>query len=345
MATIDEVARRAGVGVGTVSRVLNGRPRVAPATRERVLAVIAELDYHPSPAARGLSLGRTSTIGVVVAFVTQLSVVERIRGVVDAVGGSDYDLVLFPVTSPAQRDETFRRLARGGVVDGVIAVSLPPRNDEVDRFQAAGRPLVLVDAADHRLPSVLTDDVEGGRLAVQHLLDLGHRRIAFLAEVHDPGFGFTAYSRREHGYRGALAAAGVPVDPGLVRSGPYGRDTARRLTRDLLDRDDPPTAVFAASDTQALAVIEAAEQAGWRVPRDLSVVGFDDTEVAPHAGLTTVAQPLHRSGVRGAELLIGAIGGHGAPPARELLPVSVVVRRTTGVGGRPAERTLTQTVH
>lgn len=339
MATIDEVARRAGVGVGTVSRVLNGRPRVAPATRERVLSIIAELDYHPSAAARGLSLGRTSSVGVIVPFVTQLSVVERVRGIVQALGGSGYDMVLFAVETPSQRDDVFRRVAIGGPVDGVLVVSLPPRDDELDRLGAAGRPAVLVDAAHPRLPSVVTDDVEGGCLATDHLLALGHRRIAFVGDAPDPAFGFSACRMREQGYRTSMAAAGVAVDEALVRRGPHGREVAHALTRALLELREPPTAVFASSDTQALGVLEAAGFAGYRVPEDLSVVGYDDIEVAPYAGLSTVSQPLLESGTRGARLLLEALDGHQGPPAREQLPLTLVPRRTTGpVGGRAPGR-------
>lgn len=335
MATIDQVARRAGVGVGTVSRVLNGRPRVAPATRERVLEVIAELDYHPSAAARGLSLGRTCSIGVIVPFVTQLSVVERVRGVVQALSGSGYDLLLFAVETPGQRDDVFRRVAIGGPVDGVLVVSLPPRDDELDRLGAAGRSVVLIDAGDPRTPSVVIDDVDGGRLATQHLLALGHRRIAFVGDAPDRAFGFSACRMRERGYREAMAGAGVDVDEALVRRGPHGREVAHGLTRALLELDEPPTAVFASSDTQALGVLEAAGLAGFDVPDDLSVVGFDDIEVAPYAGLSTVSQPLQQSGTCGAELLLAALAGEPSPPVRVELPLHLVPRRSSGPVGTP----------
>jgi len=339
MATIDEVARRAGVGIGTVSRVLNGRPRVAPATRERVLSVIAELDYRPSAAARGLSLGRTSSVGIIVPFVTQLSVVERIRGIVRALDGSGYDMVLFAVETPSQRDDAFRRVGIGGPVDGVLVVSLPPRDDELHRLAAAGRPVVLVDASHPRLPSVVTDDAEGGRLATEHLLTLGHRRVAFVGDAPDPAFGFSACRLRERGYRSAMHAAGAPVDEALVRRGSHGREVAHGLTRALLGLREPPTAVFASSDTQALGVLEAAGLAGFRVPEDLSVVGFDDIEVAPYAGLSTVSQPLQESGTCGAELLLAALGSDSLAPVRRQLPLTLVPRRSSGpVAGRAPGR-------
>ncbi|MET1000755.1 MAG: LacI family DNA-binding transcriptional regulator, partial [Acidimicrobiia bacterium] len=146
MATINDVAARAGVGVSTVSRVLNRSPRVSDATRTRVLAAIEELSYRPNPMARGLSRGRCQTLGVVVPFFTHASAVERLRGVVAALDGSRYDLVLFNVESPTHRDEHFAALTRRDRADGLLVLSMPPPADDLSRLAAAGVPVVLVDA-------------------------------------------------------------------------------------------------------------------------------------------------------------------------------------------------------
>lgn len=327
--TITEVAQRAGVGIGTVSRVLNHSPRVTETTRGRVLAVIEELDFRPSAVAQRLSRGRTQTIGVVVPFFTRPSAVERLRGLVDVVGASAYDLVLFAIETRAQRDEHLCGLSRGDRADGLVVVSLAPTDKEVDRFERAGVAVVLVDARHPRLTHLTVDDVRGGRLATEHLLELGHRRIAFVGDATTEPFGFTSSVDRLQGYRQALAAAGIRGRPEYVRHGPHGRPIAHRLTDELLTLPEPPTAVFAASDTQAVGVLEAAGVAGVRVPDDLSVVGFDDVEIAAYVGLTTVRQPLADSGARSARLLLKTLESGSAGVRGVELPLEIVVRRST----------------
>jgi len=327
--TIRDVARQAGVGVGTVSRVLNNSPLVSEVTRRKVLAVIAELDYRPSPVARSLSSGRTRTIGVIAAFFTRPAFVEKLRGVEAVLAQSQYDLVLFNVETPAQRDEYFRSVPRRERVDGLIVISLPPDDHDVTRFRQAGIPILLVDTRHPALSHVVIDDVAGGRMATQHLIDLGHRRIAFVGDVVNTPFRFTSSRDRYQGYCEALAQAGIPVRSEYYKQGPHGRHVAHRLTEELLALPDPPTAIFAASDTQAMGVMEAARAAGFRVPEDLSIVGYDDIEVAPYLGLTTVHQPMYQMGMRGVELLLEVVEEPKDGPVVEVLPVELVVRSST----------------
>ena len=332
MATITEVARKAGVGVATVSRVLNGSPAVRTATRQRVLDAIADLAYAPNPAARALSTGRTLSVGVIAPFFTSPSVMERLRGVSHVLASAGYQLVLFDVERPGQDSASFRTLPSG--LDGLLSISLCPPAADLDRFAAAGMPVVLVDHPHETLPSVHTDDVAGGRLATEHLLGLGHRRIAFVGDFEHNYHGFTSSAMRRSGYEQALTAAGLGVDPSLVRRAAHGREPAAVLARELLCSHEPPTAIFAVSDTQATGVLEAAEELGVDVPGDLSVIGYDDIELARYAGLTTVAQPLEESGERAAELLLAALDG-GACVGRQL-PVELVVRSTTAEAGSAA---------
>lgn len=330
MVTIADVAAHAGVGAGTVSRVLNESPRVSESTRARVRAAIADLDYRPNPLARGLSRGRCQTLGVVVPFFTHASAVERLRGVVAALDGSRYDLVLFNVESPVHRDEHFATLTRRDRADGLVIMSLPPPSTSLERLAAAGVPTVLLDTRGPGVPSVVTDDVEGGRLATLHLLELGHRRIGFLGDDPDNPLGFSSSTAREQGYREIMAEAGLPITAADVCHGPHVRTVARELADRLLSSPDRPTAVFAASDTQALGVLEAARTAGLDVPADLSVVGFDDVEVSGYAGLTTVRQPLFESGRLAAELLLESLDAE-APlgESQHRLGLELVVRSTT----------------
>jgi DNA-binding LacI/PurR family transcriptional regulator len=327
--TIRDVAREAGVSVATVSRVLNELPGVSLATRDHVRSTMARLGYRRSAIARNLSVGRAQAIGVVAPFFTSASVVERVRGISDRLVERSYDLVLFDVETVRQRADAFHDFASRARVDGLIVISLPLSDDEVATVRHTGLPVVLVDIGHPDLAHVVIDDVHGGELATRHLLAKGHQRIAFIGDLPANPFGFTSSERRREGFRRALANAGITPDDGLEFRGPHGREHARALAYEVLDRKPRPTAVFAASDIQAFGVLEAARELGLRVPDDVAVVGFDDIEPAATVGLTTVRQPLRQSGVRGAELLLAAIEGGERAPIAEFEPLDVVQRLTT----------------
>lgn len=328
-ATIADVASRAGVGASTVSRVLNGG-QVSGRARARVLAAIDDLEYRPRASARSLVTGSTQTLALVIPFFTHPSAVERMRGVLAAVDETAYDLVICNVANVSQRDEYLGPGAPLDRSDGLLLVSLAPRDKEVDAFRRAGAPVVLLDAFHPGLPCLRIDDVAGGLMATRHLIGLGHERIAFVGDRGDSGLGFVSSDHRRDGYRRALQDAGIPIRHELERDGPHDRLVAHRLTRELLALDEPPTAIFAASDTQALGVLEAAGIEGFDVPGDLSVVGFDDVEVASYVGLTTVHQPLEESGRRAVERLVAVLSEQDGHPCEERFELELMVRRTTG---------------
>ena len=322
--------------MGTVSRVLNGGNNVRETTRDRVHEAIDELGFRPSPAARALSRGRASTIGVTAPHLTRPSVVERLRGVVETLGTSTYDLGLATVESGEQRAHRIADLCQRDRVDGAIIISLAPTDSEADRLIDIGVPTVVVDAVAPRFPSIVIDDVQGGRLATEHLIGLGHTRIAFLGDSPEKGFNFTSSKDREHGYIAAMADAGLKIQDSWIVLGEHDRAVAAELSQALFALRTRPTAIFASSDTQALGVLEAARAAGLSVPTDLSVVGFDDLEIASFAGLTTVRQPLFESGRRAAELLLALVADPTAAPAHPItLDLQLVPRETTG---RPRSR-------
>jgi DNA-binding LacI/PurR family transcriptional regulator len=314
--------------VATVSRVLNDIPIVRSEMRERVREAIADLGYRPSSTARSLSLGRTLAIGVVAPFFATPSVVERLRGVSQRAGRHGYALMLFDVETPAQRADAFRDFARPDRIDGLLVISLPVADDEVAALQRDGLPVVMVDIGHPRVPHVVIDDARGGELAAGHLLERGHRRIGFVGDVPANPFGFASSEERRRGFRRALRTAGIAPVADLEYLGRHCREEARALASAMLRRPDRPTAVFAASDTQAVGVLEAARALRLRVPEDVAVIGFDDIDVAAALGLSTVRQPLRQSGARGADLLVAEIAGHQAP-AEPLAPLRVVARRTT----------------
>ncbi len=329
LATMADVGARAGVGEATVSRVLNSSSLVSDATRRRVLSAMEELDYRPNPMARSLSRGRAMTLGVIVPFFVRPSAVERLRGAEAEFTAAGYDTILYNVGTPKQVQEQFLNVA-GGRSDGVLVISVPPPPEEMERLVGGGAPVVLVDVRFPGLSHVYTDDVEGGILATRHLLELGHRRIAFLGDPSDNRFGFTSSAHRHEGFEAAMREAALEVPPHHVKEGEHSREVALQQASELLALPDPPTAIFAASDTQAFGVLEAAVRAGVDVPGRLSVIGFDDVEMAPYLGLTTVRQLLTYSGARGARLLLDqAAGWRPDNPVVEKLSLELVNRRTT----------------
>jgi LacI family transcriptional regulator len=327
--TIRDVAARAGVTKPTVSRVLNNSAPVKQETRARVEEAIRELGYRPSSLARGLARGRVHTIAVVVPFVTHPSAVARVQGLVNGFRESGIPISLFDVERREDVVEHLVALTTHLRPEGMVVMSLHPTTEQLDQMQRAAIPTVFVDADIAGWSSVFSDDLAGGRLATAHLLDLGHRRIAFIGDGEDSELGFTSSHHRRIGYQRALEARDVPVVTRYERTGPHGRAVAAELAETLLRLPEPPTAIFAASDTQALGVLDAADRFGRVVPEELAVIGFDDIEAAGYVGLTTVRQPLAISGREAARLLLAQMRAAADGPVRHELPLELVARRTT----------------
>lgn len=338
MATIRDVASRAGVTKPTVSRVLNNSAPVSPDTRARVEAAIRELGYRPNVLARGLARGRVHTIAVVVPFVTHPSAVARVQGLVNGFRESRIPVSLYDVERREDVDEHLTALTIHLRPEGMVVMSLHPTQLQLEQLRAAGTPTVFVDADIPGWSSIVIDDLEGGRLATNHLLALGHRRIGFIGDGEDSELGFTSSHNRRMGYRHALESCGVPAESRYERTGPHGRAVAASLAAELLADAERPTAIFAASDTQALGVLDAAERAGRAVPDELAVIGFDDIEAAEYHGLTTIRQPLAASGREAAQLLDAHMVTPDLAPVRRELPLDLVQRRTTGPAGHDRDR-------
>ena len=326
---IAEVAAAAGVSVGTVSRVLNESPNVRDATRQRVIEVMRRLNYRPSRLATRLSRGSPGTVVLLVPFLTRPSSAARLVGALGVLEKQGYDAILCNVETPAQLERHLSALTARHGAEGAVIMSLRLGRDQLAALSEARLPLAMVDTEAPGVPCTIVNDIEGGRLAAEHLIGLGHRRIAFIGDRHDAHLGFVSTRRRLLGYRRAMAAGGLRYEPGLVRLGEHAAAAAAAMTAELLRLPAPPTAIFAASDTQALGVLAAAERAGRRVPADLAVIGYDDIDPAAQLGLSTVHQPLRESGASGASQLCAMLGGQKARPLRRLLPLTVVTRATT----------------
>ncbi len=272
------------------------------------------------------------TVGVVMSYLTRPQAVERLRGIDSVFADDELDLIIYNVESVQKRDHYLETLVNPQRHDGLLVVSLPPPPETAAVLERPVIPVVVVDVhvpAVSRLPRVVGDDVGGGALAARHLLQLGHRRIGLVSDAVENPFGFTSSRDRQAGMVHELAAAGVRLPQRWVGHGEHGRYEARDLALRMLRRQDRPTAIFAASDTQALGVIAAAHEAGLNVPEDLSVIGYDDIETADYVGLTTVRQQLAESGRQGAELLLREIAMRSdVAPVVSLVP-ELVVRSTT----------------
>jgi DNA-binding LacI/PurR family transcriptional regulator len=335
--TIADVAADAGVGVGTVSRVLNGSDQVRAATLRTVQDSIDRLGYRPSHAATALVRGTPRTVAVVVAHMTRPSTVVRVASALAVLAEEGYDTIVCNVDTPAERDRHLETLLPTHRADGVLAISLPLSRGQLAQFGRAGVTLVSVDAVAPGVPQTTIDDVAGGRLATGHLIGLGHRRIGFVGDMAfaspPAGLGFTSSADRLRGYRQALAEAGIDQQARLIRRGPHDTAAAAEQATRLLKAPDPPTAIFAASDTQAIGVLAAAERLGVTVPGQLSVIGFDDIESAAFLGLSTVRQPLARSGAEGAQRLCALLRGERLRVRRSELPLELVARASTARRG------------
>lgn len=324
-ATIGDVAAQAGVSIATVSRVVNGRYGVAPGTSSRVQAVIDDLGYESSLVARSLRSRRTNVIGIIVADIEPFSA-ELLKGAARAIRGTGYELIVYSGGGHVEDDAGWERryLSRlsGTLTDGTMLVT--PTVVDV----STSAPVVAVDphTGSSAMPTVDSENLQGAMAATEYLIELGHRRIGFLAGRSD----LESARRREHGYREALTRAGIPFDPNLVRVGGYTEESARSPARELLQLTARPTAIFAANDVSAIQTMRVANEMGLEVPQDLSVIGFDNIpeSALTTPPLTTIDQSIQEMGYEAAKLLVALINEPDSHPIHLTLPTELVVRQS-----------------
>jgi DNA-binding LacI/PurR family transcriptional regulator len=326
--TIYDVARHAGVSITTVSRMLNAPNKVNPETRKRVLASIDALDFVPKAEARARAMQRNGRIGVITPFFTAPSFIQRLRGIAGALSPKDFELVIYTVDSTDKLQRYLSTLPLTGNLDGLIILSLQIGDTEAHRLINHGLPTVLIEYPHPDLNCVVIDDVKGGHMAGTYLLKKGHRRIAFLGDTDLPEYAIHPVSLRLSGFRQALKESSIDLPDEFVRLAPYSREETRQVARELLSLSEPPTAIFAATDFQALSVLKAAHQLNVEVPEQLAVIGFDDLDLAEYADLTTICQHLDESGRLAVDILISQIEWSSQLPRHVKIPLNIIERIT-----------------
>ncbi|MEV4736499.1 MULTISPECIES: LacI family DNA-binding transcriptional regulator [unclassified Microbacterium] len=334
MPSIDEVARLAGVSTATVSRALSGRANVSESARLRVQEAASTLGYVVSSRASSLASGRTRNIGVIVPFLDRWFFSTVLSGVSTTLMRAGYDITLYNITADRDvRAHVFDTFLRRQRVDAVIAVSIELDEHETQQLLAVGLPVVAIGGPNPRLDTLTIDEVAVARLATEHLIGLGHRRIAHIGSTPEFDVDFHVTPLRRLGFERALEAAGIPLDPASLEPADFTIDGGYRAATHLLMRPGPrPTAVFAASDEMAIGTILAARDLGISVPRDLSIVGIDGHELGALFQLTTVDQFPLGQGERAADVVLAKLAEgetEGDPDPPSALPYELRVCGTT----------------
>jgi len=327
--TIKDVAREADVSYSTVSRVVNNKTYVKPETRARVVQAMTRLGYQVNLQARSLAGGRSNVIGLLIQGTISQYTGEIIRGIDDVLIPAQYDLMLYTTHSQITKEVDYVNMMIRGLADGLLL--LLPLNPEhyLSSLRQQDFPYVLIDQKGvyDDDPSVTSANREGTYKAIRYLIDLGHRRIGFIAGILDVN---VARDRLE-AYKQALSDHHIPIDPALIKEGDFLQPSGYTCGTELLNQPSPPSAIFASSDMMALGVMEAARAHNLRIPEDLSLIGFDDIPLAAgaHPGLTTVRQPLEEIGRLATKILLGAINEPDSRPEAVIVPTELIIRGTT----------------
>ena len=328
MSNIQDVALRANVSIATVSRVVNKSDhKVNPATREKVLEAIRELDYRPNALAKGLLMKKTMTIGIIIPDISNPYYAEIVRGIQDMADKAGYAVMLQNTDRKQERIVRHIYLLREKSVDGVIFCGGTISGYEtLSILKELKEHVVVVGRHAVDFPAVMVDNMGGATQAVQHLIELGHRRIGCIAGPD----GSTTAEDRLTGYRNALAQNGLSFDEGLVRRGTWNPESGYLLAGELLKESERPTAIFSANDQMAFGIIKAAREVGLAVPKDLAVVGFDNVPTGSYVDppLTTVEIPMYDIGAAAMKMLIDLLSGEKFEKLR-LFNTRLLVRGST----------------
>ncbi|MBZ0277065.1 MAG: LacI family transcriptional regulator [Anaerolineae bacterium] len=326
MATIRDVAKAANVSISTISHVINETRYVSPDTRERVLRAMQQLNYQHNRVASSLRNRKTYTIGVLLPNSANPYFAELLAGIEAACFEQDYHIIMGNANDDPAREQSYLKVLLSRQVDGILLISTGAFADSIHLLRENKTPVVMVDRSTEltTVDELFTDNQGGGHLATAHLLALGHRRIGC---VTGPSF-LTPSAARVQGYRDAFAAVGEPLREEWIVTGDFQHAGGYRAAQKLLALDDTLTAIFACNDVMAIGVMAALQEAGLRVPQDVSVIGYDDIPLASYSNprLTTIAQPARELGHLAVERLLERLDDPDVPARLDMLPVTLVER-------------------
>ncbi|QSQ08660.1 HTH-type transcriptional regulator DegA [Koleobacter methoxysyntrophicus] len=331
--TIYDVAKKAGVSIATVSRVLNKKDNVSDETKKRVLNAIKELDYVPNMVASALMTKKMFTLSLLIPDISNPYFSEIARGVEDAANNYNYNVIVCNTDYDLKKEAIYLNLLRQKSVDGFIVSSATYNDENICNFDHKKYPLVLlgreIEGAEEnkKIDIIVSNNVCGGYLATEHLIELGHRKIDLILGPKE----IKVNQEREKGYRKALQDYEITVDENRIHSGEFKIKSGYSKALEILQKKDRPTAIFAGSDVIAIGVLKAARVLGFKVPGDLSVVGYDNTILAEIADppLTTINQQMYRMGYLAAEMLIKRLRGAKRPIQRIVFDTELVVRKSS----------------
>lgn len=330
--TIYDIARKAGVGIGTVSRVFNNHPNVSKETRGRVLQIAGKMNYRPHPYARGLASNRTNSILAIIPYFTTFFFVEILQAVQATLAESECDLILHGVTHPDHAEGTLKKNSLRGRVDGMMIFSMKMPEKFAQEYVNSRVPVVLVDTYHPDFDSFTVENVRGAYMATNHLISLGHKHIGILnANLESP-----PARERLKGYKKAMREANIPIEPNLIKHSTSSRldgftheDGYKLMKQFLTQGSMRPTAIFVTSDIQASGVLQALDEEGVRCPEDIALVGFDDIELARHIGLTTMRQPMSDMGTLAVQRLFERMKNPDLEPVFKTFVPKLIIRRTS----------------
>ncbi len=332
--TIYDIAKEASVGVGTVSRVLNNHPSVSEATRKLVIEVAQRLDYRPNASAQRLARRKSRTITAIMPYITNYFFVELLGGIQDALFERDYDLLLYGVNHPKQIEVYLQRSLRAGHSDGMLIASIDLPPDYTQRYLKNNFPIILLDRFNENFDSFFVENVEGARTATEYLVSLGHTRLAMITGMPES----TPSRERSAGYHAALAAHDHVENVGIFhpvhesKNDGFSKDAGCEVMKQLLalPEERRPTAVFVTSDIQAFGAMHALKEAGGSCPESMSIVSFDDIELAHYYGLTTMHQPIRKLGVLATDRLFARMDDSSLDPLHRRFTPELIIRQTAG---------------
>jgi LacI family transcriptional regulator len=330
MVTIKDIAKQAGVSYATVSRALNNHTEINIETRKKVLRIAKEAGYQPNAIARGLVKKETQTLGLLIPDIINPFFAEVARWIEDTAIENGYTIFLCNTNWSLERESNYLNVLRQKQVDGIL---IAPASEKIEHLKKIlsqwSKNIVAITRMNiSNVTSVLIDNVQGARMAVEHLIGRGHRRIAFIGGLID----ISANQERLQGYQEALAVNGIEPNRDYIVSGDFKRESGHQIMHKLLNLKERPDAVFAANDLLALGAIQAIREAGLTIPGDMAVSGFDDIEFAalPEIQLTTVSQPKYEMGKLALLTLINQIKNEEKTVAKKImLEPTLIVRKTT----------------